>query len=564
MRQDPLKAGAKAPPSLAELAAKVMLLQMKLENREAELKVSETRVKLEQAENTKLGKALQAREDFIDKLLKQIHGPLSERRSWESLESELQLWLEGMALELPSSSPPPSDDDDDDKDGSVKDDEGKRRKKKTDVAKTGRIKHDPNATILDFDAPNPNIEGIPADELEVVETKTIQKVVRVRSPYFILRVHYKTYRQKGCLEELPPTELPEVLPDTIYDVSLIAGLAVDKYLFHLPTYRQHQAIQQSGIYIDRGQLTRVLHRAAELLEPVYEKLATSILNSKILTVDETPTPAGRKEGKMDKGYFWVFFGEQNEVHYLFSPSREGRVLKDALSMFEGTLVADGYAAYESFAKANPGVSLVQCWVHTRREFLNAEKKEPERAKWVLRQIKAMYKIEEKVKDKPPDQILDARQKKTKPIVLKLFDFLKKTIAEETFVPSDTFLKAANYALNREEYLKVFLENPDIPLDTNHVERELRGQAVGRKNWMFHVTEEGARYAAIFYSLIRSCLLVDVNPMDYLVDVLQRIDTHPSAQTELLIPRLWKEHFGEAPLRSPFHEALLPKGYLQPS
>jgi hypothetical protein len=78
--------------------------------------------------------------------------------------------------------------------------------------------------------------------------------------------------------------------------------------------------------------------------------------------------------------------------------------------------------------------------------------------------------------------------------------------------------------------------------------------------MFHVTEEGARYAAIFYSLIRSCLLVDVNPMDYLVDVLQRIDTHPSGQTELLIPRLWKKHFAGAPLRSPFHEVLLPKGY----
>jgi transposase IS66 family protein len=86
--------------------------------------------------------------------------------------------------------------------------------------------------------------------------------------------------------------------------------------------------------------------------------------------------AGRKEGKMGKGYFWVFFGDKNEVHYLFSPSREGRVLKDALSMFQGTLVSDGYAAYESFATANPGVLLVQCWTHTRREFLNAEKKIP--------------------------------------------------------------------------------------------------------------------------------------------------------------------------------------------
>jgi len=406
--------------------------------------------------------------------------------------------------------------------------------------------------------PNPSIEGIPAEELEVIETKTTQKIVRGRSPYFILRVHERTYRRKDCLEELPSTKLPEVFPGTIYDVSFIAGLAVDKYQFHLPTYRQHQAILNAGIYIDRGQLTRVLHRMAELLEPIYEKLMTSVLNSKTLTVDETPTPAGRKNGKMDKGYFWVFYGDQDEIYYLFSPSREGKVLKDALSMFQGNLVSDGYAAYESFAKANPGVLLAQCWAHTRREFLDAEKREPERAKWVLRQIKSMYKIEEKVRGKPPDQILNARQKKTKPIVLNLFDFLKKTTSEETFVPSDTFLKAANYALNREKYLKAFLDNPELPLDTNHVERQLRGQAIGRKNWMFHFTEDGARYAAIFYSLIRSCLLVDVNPTDYLVDVLQRID-HPGSKAEQLTPRQWKKHFGGAPLRSPFHEVLLPKG-----
>ena len=116
-----------------------------------------------------------------------------------------------------------------------------------------------------------------------------------------MRVHEKPYRRKGCLEELPSTTLPEVLPNTIYDVSFIAGLVVDKYQFHIPTYRQHQAIQNAGIYIDRGQFTRVIHRLAQLLEPIYEKLMTSVLNSKLLTVDETPTPAGRSNGKTDKG-----------------------------------------------------------------------------------------------------------------------------------------------------------------------------------------------------------------------------------------------------------------------
>ncbi len=255
--------------------------------------------------------------------------------------------------------------------------------------------------------------------------------------------------------------------------------------------------------------------------------------------------------------FWAFFGDQKEIFYLFSPSRARAVLDDTLTSFQGHLVCDGYSAYESFVNETEGTELVQCWSHTRREFIKAEKRDEERVKWVLRQIQLMYDIEEKVRGKPPNKVLKARERETKPLVIELFDFLKKTIAEETFVPSDRFLKAANYALNREEPLKAFLENPEIPLDTNHLERELRPQAVGRKNWMFHVTTEGARHAAIFYSLIRSCILVEVNPTVYFVDVLQRIQSHPSLKVHQLTPRLWKEHFASTPLRSPFHEVLLP-------
>ena len=164
-------------------------------------------------------------------------------------------------------------------------------------------------------------------------------------------------------------------------------------------------------------------------------------------------------------------------------------------------------------------------------------------------------MEEKARGKPSNKVLKLRQKETKPLVEELFSFLKKTTQEETFVPSAPFLKAANYAQNREEALKAFLDNPELPIDTNHLERELRPHAVGRKNWMFHVTKDGARHAAIFYSLIRSCVLAEVNPFVYLVDVLQRIDRHPASKTELLIPRLWREHFGKAPLSSPLAEVL---------
>ena len=544
MRQNVDKAGSASELSRVELVAENLALR-------SQLKFTEVRLDAEEAKAAKLQRSLQSRDDYIAWLVKQVIGPTSERRSWESLEPEAQLWLEGMALEIPESPPSPKT--------TVKEYERERRKNPTDVSKAGRIKHGPNATIIDVDVKNPEVEDIPEDQLELVETKTTQKVVRVSSPFMIVNVHSKIYRRKDDFEEIVPPEVPEVFENSIYDVSFLAGLAVDKYQFHLPLYRQHQTIKNADIFLDRGHLTRVLHRMAELLEPIYETLSSSVLSSKILTADETPTPAGRnkKKGKMDKGYFWAFFGDQKEIYYLFSPSRARAVLDDALASFQGHLVCDGYSAYESFVNETEGTELVQCWSHTRREFIKAEQRDEERVKWVLRQIQLMYDIEENVRGKPSNKILKARERETEPLVTELFNFLKKTIAEETFVPSDPFLKAANYALNREEPLKAFLENPDLPLDTNHLERESRPQAVGRKNWMFHVTKEGARHAAIFYSLIRSCILVDINPTVYLVDVLQRIATLPASKTELLTPRLWKEHFAFAPMRSPFHEVLLP-------
>ena len=117
------------------------------------------------------------------------------------------------------------------------------------------------------------------------------------------------------------------------------------------------------------------------------------------------------------------------------------------------------------------------------------------------------------------------------------------------LPSNPFTQAARYTLEREQALRVFLDYPPVPLDTNHLERELRAIALGRKNWLFCCTEVGARSVGIVQSLIASCRLQGIDPYVYLVDVLQRIDTHPAFEVHLLTPRLWKQHLAANPLRS---------------
>ena len=144
-----------------------------------------------------------------------------------------------------------------------------------------------------------------------------------------------------------------------------------------------------------------------------------------------------------------------------------------------------------------------------------------------------------------------RLEHSKPIVDKIVQWCHDQLAKN-LLPKDPLRKAIGYLLNREMELKTFLENPDVVIDTNHLEREIRPIPLGRKNWLFCWTELGAEHVGIIQSLISTCKLHKINPYTYLVDVLQRINEHPASKIEELTPRLWKERFAKNPMRSVIH------------
>ncbi len=295
-----------------------------------------------------------------------------------------------------------------------------------------------------------------------------------------------------------------------------------------------------------------MHRAADLLQPVYAAQMSSILNSDVLTMDETPIKAGRKgHGKMKTGYFWPVYGDQNEIAFPFAPSRSGEMVRKILGEYCGVLVSDGYQVYESYAKQINGLVHAQCWSHTRREFIKAEEGEPKYAATALDYIRDLYAKEGRLKKRnlPAEKMLEQHSIHSKPLVDGFFKYLKETLARDTLLPTNLFTKAANYALDREASLRVFLEYPNVPMDTNHLEREIRPIAVGRKNWLFCWTEVGADCVGVFQSLLSTCKLQGIDPYVYLVDVLQRIDSHLASEVHLLTPRLWKENYAENPLVS---------------
>jgi transposase len=349
-----------------------------------------------------------------------------------------------------------------------------------------------------------------------------------------------------------PPPPPAVFEKSFADVSLLAGLLIEKFAYHLPLYRQHQRLLQAGIRLSRGTLTQGVQRAAELVEPIYHALVSSILLSQVLAMDETPVKAGRHgQGKLQTGYCWPIYGDQDEIAFPFAASRAQSVVREALGKFCGVLLTDGYLVYERFAQTVNRLVPAQCWSHTRRHFVDAERTEPRFVAEVLERIGAFYKEEAYIRERglEADAKLAHRGEVTKPLVEDFFAWLKQTVSTQVLLPANPFAQAARYALEREAALKGFLAYPHVPIDTNHLEREIRAIAWGRRNWLFCWTEVGARPVGIIQSLLASCRLQGVDPYVYLVDVLQRVDTHPAFEVQLLTPRLWKQHFADNPLRS---------------
>jgi len=412
----------------------------------------------------------------------------------------------------------------------------------------GGLRFDDSVPVEEIRLPHPPLDV----DHEIVSEKTTYRLAQKPASYVLLKYIRPVVKRKtdGTLISAPAPAA--VLGKSVADVSLLACMLIDKFVYHLPLYRQHQRMAAAGIHLARSTLTGWAHRVGDLLVPIYEAQLASVLSGRVVTMDETPIKAGRKvRGKMKTGYFWPIYGDRDEIVFPFSDSRSDALLREVLAGYSGVLVSDGYKSYDSYATRVNAVVHAQCWSHTRRHFLKAEAIEPELTDTALGCIRRLYEAEAQLKPSLGEEAkrLERRATHCKPIVDEFFEWLKSTLEERVLLPRNPFTEAANYALDREVALRVFLEYPDVPLDTNHVERQIRPIAVGRKNWLFCWTEIGAHYVGVFHSLLATCRLQGLDPYTYLVDVLQRVETHPASDVAALTPRLWKERFAADPLRS---------------
>lgn len=392
--------------------------------------------------------------------------------------------------------------------------------------------------------------GPDADDYEVVSVQKTHRLGQQQTSYVVIEHRNYVIKHKPSGALISNYAPNAVLERSLADVTLLAGMLVDKFQYHEPLYRLHQRMAEAGIQVSRSLLSQLVAKASLLLKPIYDAQLSRVLTSSTLLMDETPIKAGRNgKGRMKQCYYWPVMGEAGEICFTFANTRARmhieRVLKE---QFQGTLVTDGYGAYASYVKQHNRVVHAQCWAHGRRKFEHAQDAHP-KAREALVLIAELYKQEAWIREKRlegPDKH-QARAERCKPIVERFWAWCRDQQQDLSLEPSNALAKALKYVLDRRQEMDVFLDDPAVPLDTNALERGLRPIPMGRKAWLFCWTEVGAEHVGVIQSLISTCKLHGVQPYTYLVDVLQRVGEHPAKRVEELTPRRWKELFADQPM-----------------
>ena len=482
----------------------------------------------------------------LDWFKRQLFGPKSEKRI-DPNPYQMSLGEEFAA---------PVDPDEEPEKETISYERGKARKHRPDDCVTDSgLRFDDSVPVKTITLPILGIEGLSEDDYDIIDVKKTYRLAQRPASYVVLCYEQPVIKLKRTKDILSAIMLANVLERSLADVSFLVGLMVDKFQYHLPLYRQHQRLSAAGITLSRATLTSLVRRGIELLQPIVDAQRESVLRSRVLAMDETPIKAGKskkRKGKMHQGYFWPIYGDRDEIVFTYSDSRARRVIEQLLNdQFTGTLLSDGYRAYASYVAKTDAVSHAQCWVHTRRQFFEAEQDEPVLVEEMLERIAELFRLEAHCKAHALEGEIKREHRITwsKPVVDGIVERVQELQQRRALLPSSPFTKALAYLSNRVAALRVFLEEPDVPLDTNHLERELRSIPMGRKAWLFCWTELGAEHVGVIQSLISTCRLHGIDAYTYLTDVLLRISIHPNRDIAQLTPRLWKQHFADNPMRS---------------
>ena len=310
---------------------------------------------------------------------------------------------------------------------------------------------------------------------------------------------------------------------------LLAHVTISKFVDHLPLYRQSKMLERQGVSLACSTLGDWVAAVCNILTPLFALHREKVLAASYLMADETPIRVldYHTKGKSHLGYHWVYYDPLDKrvlFDYRQGRGREGP--KACLEKFTGLLQTDGWQAYEEFENYQQ-IILFACWAHARRKFTEALDNDSERAKYALLKIQRLYEIERKAREAKLSHAdrKQLRQEQALPVLKDLQTWLGQN--HLTTLPQSKIGKAITYALKRWDKLERYVQYGQVEIDNNLVENAIRPVALGRKNYLFAGSHEGAQRAAMLYSLLATAKLIDIEPFAWLRDVLNRIADHPN-------------------------------------
>jgi len=370
-----------------------------------------------------------------------------------------------------------------------------------------------------------------SEKLEFIPAK-VKVIEHVRLKYSCRTCEKEGVSTKVKSAPVPPSPIPK----GIATPSLLSQIITSKYQYALPLYRQESLFKQYGIALNRKTMSEWMMKCSELFKPLYEKLQEILLQQHVIQADETTLKVIKEEKA--KCYMWLYCtgtdaptqsNIPNIVLFDYQSGRAGQCAVDYLGGYNGYLQVDGYAGYDKTS-----ATLVGCWAHARRKFKEAEIAQPKgktgKANMALNQIQKLYRLEIALKDKSAAQKYQGRQEKAKPLLAQFYQWLEKAN-----VPPKTALgKAIQYCKNQKHKLNRYIEDGDLNIDNNRAERAVKPFVIGRKNWLFSNTANGARASAMHYSLIETAKANGLIPFDYLMHCLEQL-SQPEIDINALLP-----------------------------
>jgi transposase len=331
---------------------------------------------------------------------------------------------------------------------------------------------------------------------------------------------------------------PQAVERSMATEGLLAHVVVSKYVDHLPLYRQERIFDREHLDLSRATLCGWVADVAAALAPIGDELRRHVVAATYLQTDDTPITILAERGSR-KGRIWTYLDPlARQVVFDATPTHEREGPEAFLAPFVGDLQADAYTGYDALYRTGR-IREIGCWAHARRGFVEALPTDA-RAAPIVALIQELYQVERAIAEDGVERRHARREAESVPILQRIA--LERAALVRDVLPKSPLGDAVRYLTNQWAALQRFLEDGRFRIDNNGAENQLRAVAVGRKNWLFAGSFEGAKRAALLYSLVQSCALIDVSPFDYLKDVLLRVATHPQRLIAQLTPAGWAETF----------------------